>query len=102
MALGRFSITYGSSTGFGGGFGIFDALKGTLDSETQLVFPWRELGIHKTLTSSRAQSYLRWLQRQPGQRRLKYLDKVLGLTKHKYRSQYPKHLQRSGNKNSNR
>lgn len=29
MALGRFSITYGSSTGFGGGFGIFDALKGT-------------------------------------------------------------------------
>ena len=29
MAVGRFSITYGSSTGFGGGFGIFDALKGT-------------------------------------------------------------------------
>jgi len=29
VALGRFSITYGSSTGFGGGFGIFDALKGT-------------------------------------------------------------------------
>ena len=29
MAIGRFSITYGSSTGFGGGFGIFDALKGT-------------------------------------------------------------------------
>ena len=29
MALGRFSINYGSSTGFGGGFGIFDALKGT-------------------------------------------------------------------------
>ncbi len=34
--------------------------------------------------------------------RLKYLDKVLGLTKHRFRSQYPKHLQRSGNKNSNR
>lgn len=30
MALGRFSINYGSSTGFGGGFGIFDAIKGTL------------------------------------------------------------------------
>ena len=29
MAIGRFAITYGSSTGFGGGFGIFDALKGT-------------------------------------------------------------------------
>ncbi len=29
MAIGNFSITYGSSTGFGGGFGIFDALKGT-------------------------------------------------------------------------
>ena len=29
MAIGRFSINYGSSTGFGGGFGIFDALKGT-------------------------------------------------------------------------
>jgi len=29
VALGRFSIRYGSSTGFGGGFGIFDALKGT-------------------------------------------------------------------------
>jgi len=29
VAVGRFSITYGSSTGFGGGFGIFDALKGT-------------------------------------------------------------------------
>ncbi len=30
MALGRFSINYGSSTGFGGGFGIFDAIKGSL------------------------------------------------------------------------
>jgi len=30
VALGRFSINYGSSTGFGGGFGIFDAIKGTL------------------------------------------------------------------------
>tara|TARA_R110000850_G_scaffold238105_1_gene362808 strand:- start:76 stop:792 length:717 start_codon:yes stop_codon:yes gene_type:complete len=29
VAIGRFSIRYGSSTGFGGGFGIFDALKGT-------------------------------------------------------------------------
>ena len=29
MAIGRFSIGYGSSTGFGGGFGIFDAIKGT-------------------------------------------------------------------------
>jgi hypothetical protein len=29
VAIGRFSVTYGSSTGFGGGFGIFDALKGT-------------------------------------------------------------------------
>ena len=29
MAIGRFSIRYGSSTGFGGGFGIFDAIKGT-------------------------------------------------------------------------
>ena len=28
MAIGRFSINYGSSTGFGGGFGIFDAIKG--------------------------------------------------------------------------
>ena len=30
MAIGRFSINYGSSTGFGGGFGIFDAIKGSL------------------------------------------------------------------------
>jgi len=30
VAIGRFSINYGSSTGFGGGFGIFDAIKGTL------------------------------------------------------------------------
>lgn len=29
MAIGRFSINYGSSTGFGGGFGIFDAIKQT-------------------------------------------------------------------------
>jgi hypothetical protein len=29
VAIGRFSIRYGSSTGFGGGFGILDALKGT-------------------------------------------------------------------------
>jgi len=29
VAIGRFSIRYGSSTGFGGGFGIFDAIKGT-------------------------------------------------------------------------
>ena len=29
MAIGRFAINYGSSTGFGGGFGIFDAIKGT-------------------------------------------------------------------------
>jgi len=29
VAIGRFSINYGSSTGFGGGFGIFDAIKGT-------------------------------------------------------------------------
>ena len=28
MAIGRFSINYGSSTGFGGGFGIFDVIKG--------------------------------------------------------------------------
>jgi len=30
VAVGRFSINYGSSTGFGGGFGIFDAIKRTL------------------------------------------------------------------------
>ena len=30
MAIGRLSINYGSSTGFGGGCGIFDAIKGTL------------------------------------------------------------------------
>jgi hypothetical protein len=29
VAIGRFSINYGSSTGFGGGFGIFDAIKQT-------------------------------------------------------------------------
>jgi hypothetical protein len=29
VAIGRFSINYGSFTGFGGGFGIFDALKRT-------------------------------------------------------------------------
>jgi hypothetical protein len=29
VAIGRFSIRYGSSTGFGGGFGIFDAIRGT-------------------------------------------------------------------------
>lgn len=29
MAIGRFAINYGSSAGFSGGFGIFDAIKGT-------------------------------------------------------------------------
>ena len=65
-----------------------------IEDTTLLAFPWHELGIQKTLTSSRAQSYLRWLMRQPHKRKLRYLDKVLGLTQHRYRSQYPKHLQR--------
>ena len=72
-----------------------------LDSQTLLVFPWQELGTLTTLTSPRAQSYLRWLKRQPNKRKLRYLDKVLGLTKHRYRSQYPKHLQRRARANSN-
>ena len=70
-------------------------------SETQLVFPWQELGTLTTLTSPRAQSYLRWLKRQPNKRKLRYLDKVLGLTKHRYRNQYPKRLQRQGRVGSN-
>ena len=29
MALGRFAISYSSASGFGGGFGVLDAIKGT-------------------------------------------------------------------------
>jgi len=72
-----------------------------ISDTTRLAFPWQELGIHKTLTSGRAQSYLRWLMRQPKQRKLRYLDKVLGLTPHRYRNQYPKRLQRQVRANSN-
>jgi hypothetical protein len=75
--------------------------KNDSDSATQLAFPWHKLGIDKTLNSGRAQAYLRWLMRQPQQRKLRYLDKVLGLTQHKYRSQYPKHLQRKARNDSN-
>jgi hypothetical protein len=72
-----------------------------IEDTTLLAFPWHELAIQKTLTSSRAQSYLRWLMRQPHKRKLRYLDKVLGLSQHRYRSQYPKHLQRRARANSN-
>jgi hypothetical protein len=72
-----------------------------IEDTTLLAFPWQELGIHKTLTSGRAQSYLKWLMRQPHKRKLRYLDKVLGLTQHRYRNQYPKHLQRRARANSN-
>ncbi|AXH78992.1 MAG: hypothetical protein [Circular genetic element sp.] len=75
--------------------------KENLVSETLLVYPWGGQGIQTTLTSGRAQSYLRWVMRQPNGRRLKYLDKVLGLRQHKFRNQYPAHLQRRGRENSN-
>jgi hypothetical protein len=72
-----------------------------IEDTTLLAFPWQELAIQKTLTSGRAQSYLRWLMRQPHKRKLRYLDKVLGLTQHRYRNQYPKRLRRQGRANSN-
>jgi hypothetical protein len=78
-----------------------DKSQENIKDTTLLVFPWQELGIHKTLTSGRAQSYLRWLMRQPNKRKLRYLDKVLGLTQHRYRNQYPKRLQRQARANSN-
>ena len=101
MALGRFAISYSSASGFGGGFGVLDAIKGKFGLRDPAGISLARAGIRKTLTSGRAQSYLRWLMRQPNKRKLRYLDKVLGLTQHRYRNQYPKHLQRQGRANSN-
>ena len=72
MAIGRFSIRYGSSTGFGGGFGIFDAIKGTFglsdpagvsmararDTENPYVRPRPILSTVANATAQQAQAAL--------------------------------------------
>jgi len=72
VALGRFSINYGSSTGFGGGFGIFDAIKGTLglsdpagismararDSDNPYIAPRTILSTVANATAQQAQAAL--------------------------------------------
>jgi len=72
VAIGRFSIRYGSSTGFGGGFGIFDAIKGTFglsdpagismararDTENPYVRPRPILSTVANATAQQAQAAL--------------------------------------------
>lgn len=81
MALGRFSIRYGSSTGFGGGFGIFDAIKGTLglsdpagismararDSDNPYVAPRTILSTVANAAAQQAQAALLGQSTRPNQ-----------------------------------
>lgn len=81
MAIGRFSIRYGSSTGFGGGFGIFDAIKGTFglsdpagvsmararDTENPYVRPRPILSTVANATAQQAQAALLGQSARPNQ-----------------------------------
>ena len=81
MALGRFSINYGSSTGFGGGFGIFDAIKGTFglsdpagislararDSDNPYVAPRTILSTLANAAAQQAQAALLGQSTRPNQ-----------------------------------
>jgi len=81
VAIGRFSITYGSSTGFGGGFGIFDALKGTFglsdpagislararDSDNPYVAPRTILSTLANAAAQQAQAALLGQSARPNQ-----------------------------------
>ena len=81
MALGRFSINYGSSTGFGGGFGIFDAIKGTFglsdpagislararDSDNPYVAPRTILSTLANAAAQQAQAALLGQSARPNQ-----------------------------------
>mgnify|MGYP003655452870 CR=1 FL=1 len=81
MAIGRFSINYGSSTGFGGGFGIFDAIKGTLglrdpagismararDSDNPYVSPRTILSTVANAAAQQAQAALLGQSARPNQ-----------------------------------
>ena len=81
MAIGRFSIRYGSSTGFGGGFGIFDAIKGTFglsdpsgislararDPENPYVRPRPILSTVANATAQQAQAALLGQSTRPNQ-----------------------------------
>ena len=81
MAFGRFSINYGSSTGFGGGFGIFDAIKGTLglsdpagismararDSDNPYVAPRTILSTVANAAAQQAQAALLGQSTRPNQ-----------------------------------
>ncbi|MBT5031526.1 MAG: hypothetical protein HOM55_04420 [Proteobacteria bacterium] len=81
MAIGRFSINYGSSTGFGGGFGIFDAIKGTFglsdpagislararDSDNPYVAPRTILSTLANAAAQQAQAALLGQSARPNQ-----------------------------------
>jgi hypothetical protein len=81
VALGRFSINYGSSTGFGGGFGIFDAIKGTFglsdpagislararDSDNPYVAPRTILSTLANAAAQQAQAALLGQSARPNQ-----------------------------------
>jgi hypothetical protein len=81
MAIGRFSINYGSSTGFGGGFGIFDAIKGTFglsdpagislararDTENPYVRPRSVLSTLANAAAQQAQAALLGQSTRPNQ-----------------------------------
>jgi hypothetical protein len=81
VAIGRFSINYGSSTGFGGGFGIFDAIKGTFglsdpagismararDSDNPYVAPRTILSTVANATAQQAQAALLGQSTRPNQ-----------------------------------
>ncbi len=81
MAIGRFSINYGSSTGFGGGFGIFDAIKGTFglsdpagvsmararDSDNPYVAPRTILSTVANAAAQQAQAALLGQSTRPNQ-----------------------------------
>ena len=81
MAIGRFSINYGSSTGFGGGFGIFDAIRGSLglsdpagismararDSDNPYVAPRSILSTVANAAAQQAQAALLGQSARPNQ-----------------------------------
>jgi len=68
--------------------------RGSDDSTKQpgLVFPWGRQSIVETFRSGRAEAYLAYVHRLPSIRRLHFLDRLLGLSKHRTKASYPEQL----------
>ena len=62
------------------------------DTDAGLNFPWGRQSIVEIFRSARAEAYLAYVNRQPSLRRLHFLDRLLGLTKHRTKASYPEQL----------